>query len=205
MTNNTTDKRYRVIKEIITYNPVCNNRCKIGTESIKEGIYYYFPYLGKEYAKEKMGNSFMCSNPQDYPDWFELVVDEPKGKRIDVRFIAIDQIKLTDGFFYRQVFHTSVHLNEEQKEAIKKAIESIINDEQPSTDVSDKGMEYYFDSKKINERIAQLEEIEKAFNAAREVETKGIPVLIYRYDSSNIEEHFGNKYRTFKDYMMHNH
>jgi len=70
----TDNKRYRLRKEIISSNPISERVCEIGTVSEYNRPYYIFPYSKtkgntSQYGPE--GQSFMCSNPELYPEWFE--------------------------------------------------------------------------------------------------------------------------------------
>lgn len=88
-------KQYRLLKEIQNINPISDRVCKIGTKSDYEHPYYRFEYstLSGDTNKFGMdGKYFMCSNPEDYPDWFELVVlpvSEPVKERIEVIDVTI--------------------------------------------------------------------------------------------------------------------
>lgn len=67
MANNTL-KRYRLKKNIES--PLCF--CEAGTTSVFYDGYHRFNYKNK--SGHGLGDAFLCSNPEDYPEWFEEIV-----------------------------------------------------------------------------------------------------------------------------------
>jgi hypothetical protein len=119
-------KRYRLKKDM----QMPNTFCAAGTQSIFLNGYYNFAY---QEGGGVFGKGFACTDPENYPDWFEEVKDEPKYRQ---------KIRLTpdgsqgvfstrgnwkpDFYWYR----LSLSLTPQQNHLvpnIEKAIEDIVN------------------------------------------------------------------------------
>ena len=116
-----TVKKYKLLKDI-SFPGIF---CKAETESIQWEGYYAFPYEGRcfNYGLEGsgwLGNAYLCMNPQDYPDFFELVNDTvPEEIQVCVTTTGNSDKEL-------MVFATKkINLNKLTK--IKDAIEQAIN------------------------------------------------------------------------------
>jgi len=107
-------KRYRLKKDM----QMPDAFCKAGTESIFLNGYYNFPY---QKGGGFFGKGFACTDPENYPDWFDEIIDEPF-------VIEWGYWNKSYGNGWKFMFKSAYCLTPEKfMLKIKKAIEDIVN------------------------------------------------------------------------------
>src|SRR5262245_21657462 len=83
-----------------------------GTNGIVEGGFHCFPYIGRKYNDDNngwLGNSFMLSDPSQYPEWFQ-----PKEDKKEWEIVAINEkgeIYYNDSAIFLAAFRTTFQKN----------------------------------------------------------------------------------------------
>lgn len=159
------NKRYKLLKDL----PDCN-----------AGNEVKYDDKAKEYYAETIGGSriyFQEPTVELQPDWFE----EVKPERIEV---TIDKGTFGTALFIK----CSNEIPEDKFSAIKKAIESVLND------VQTMGIQDEYNGSRIYSEAELNKAREEAFNAARE--TKPVRTISFL---NQVREHL--MYLTFQDYL----
>jgi len=113
------NKKYRLLKDITSPNLV-----KAGTESEYSKGWYLFKY-STAHNPFGLGPNFMVTCPEDFPDWFQEVV-EPE--RVEVQVFPIGGTDCKNGM-YTYPFFVSERIKEDKFPAIKQAIEAVLNND----------------------------------------------------------------------------
>jgi hypothetical protein len=133
-------KRYRLLKDIICPAVVCRK----GEES------FSYTALGYSFMGEKVGDTginFAIKDPENYPDWFEEVKDEPKAEVVLIRSIKSVGLK---NHWYEILCTQNIPGN--KFDAIRQAIEDIVNGVESAPDI-DTIKRLAFEEGKEHERI----------------------------------------------------